>query len=85
MLSRESALVCPDRTLYMSHTMRAVWVNDLTSDPQDPHWSLYTRHCSACLVKFSAVVHIEATDWISSSAHIVTIQTVKIFYILSAG
>ena len=26
---------------------------------QDSHWSLYTRHCSTCLVTFSSLVHIE--------------------------
>ena len=27
--------------------------------PQDPHWSLYTDHCSPCLSNYTYIVHLE--------------------------
>ena len=26
---------------------------------QDPHWSLYTNHCTPCLANFTYIVHLE--------------------------
>ena len=31
----------------------------MSLDVQDPHWSLYTDHCSPCLTNFTFIVHMD--------------------------
>ena len=33
--------------------------NIYTPPVQDPHWAVYTRHCSPCLSNFTYIVHLE--------------------------
>ena len=33
---------------------------------QDAHWSLYSSHCSVCMVNFTTVVHMEDREELGS-------------------